>query len=165
MTTKFLMTAAAAVVMVTASSPSWALFGDDEARKAILELREKTQTLQNAQMQLVGQIEALREQNAQLTGRVEKLTNDLTLQQRSVRDLFGNLDKRVAALEPQMESIDGKNEMVSPEERALCAGKLHRKPQGAAAGGEGIPAGCARCGGETFDGVLLHGIKPQKGSG
>ena len=117
MTTKFLMTAAAAVVMVTASSPSWALFGDDEARKAILELREKTQTLQNAQMQLVGQIEALREQNAQLTGRVEKLTNELTLQQRSVRDLFGNLDKRVAALEPQMESIDGKNEMVSPEER------------------------------------------------
>ena len=79
MTTKFLMTAAAAVVMVTASSPSWALFGDDEARKAILELREKTQTLQNAQMQLVGQIEALREQNAQLTGRVEKLTNELTL--------------------------------------------------------------------------------------
>ena len=117
MTTKFLMTAAAAVVMVSVSSPSWALFGDDEARKAILELREKTQTLQNAQMQLVGQIEALREQNAQLTGRVEKLTNDLTLQQRSVRDLFGNLDKRVAALEPQMESIDGKNEMVSPEER------------------------------------------------
>ena len=117
MTTKFLMTAAAAVVMVSVSSPSWALFGDDEARKAILELREKTQTLQNAQMQLVGQIEALREQNAQLTGRVEKLTNELTLQQRSVRDLFGNLDKRVAALEPQMESIDGKNEMVSPEER------------------------------------------------
>ena len=107
MTTKFLMTAAAAVVMVSVSSPSWALFGDDEARKAILELREKTQTLQNAQMQLVGQIEALREQNAQLAKRACRV----------VRDLFGNLDKRVAALEPQMESIDGKNEMVSPEER------------------------------------------------
>ncbi len=117
MKTKFLMTAAAAVMMVTAATPSWALFGDDEARKAILELREKTQTLQNAQMQLANQIDALREQNAQLTGRVEKLTNDLTLQQRSVRDLFGNLDKRVAAFESQMETVDGKSVTVTPEER------------------------------------------------
>ena len=111
------MTAAAAVMLVTAASPSWALFGDDEARKAILDLRDKTQTLQNAQMQLVNQIEALREQNAQLTGRVEKLANDLTLQQRSVRDLFGNLDKRVAVFESQMQTIDGKSVMVSGEER------------------------------------------------
>lgn len=117
MKTKFLMTAVAVAMLSTVSAPSWALFGDDEARKAILELREKTQTLQNAQMQLVGQIEALREQNAQLTGRVEKLTNDLAMQQRSVRDLFGNLDKRVAANETQMETIDGKSVMVSAEER------------------------------------------------
>ena len=59
----------------------------------------------------------LRSQNAELTGRVEKLTNDLAQQQKSVRDLFGNLDKRTAAFESQLESVDGKSITVTPEER------------------------------------------------
>ena len=91
---KFLTAAFLGAVLTGLSTPSFALFGDDEARKAILELREKAQTMQNAQMQLVREIEMLRSQNAELTGRVEKLTNDLVQQQKSVRDLFGNLDKR-----------------------------------------------------------------------
>lgn len=114
---KFLTVAFLGAVLAGLSTPSFALFGDDEARKAILELREKAQTMQNAQMQLVREIEMLRSQNAELTGRVEKLTNDLAQQQKSVRDLFGNLDKRTAAFESQLESVDGKSITVTPEER------------------------------------------------
>ena len=112
---KFLTAAFLGAVLAGLSTPSFALFGDDEARKAILELREKAQTMQNAQMQLVREIEMLRSQNAELTGRVEKLTNDLAQQQKSVRDLFSNLDKRTAAFESQLESVDGKSITVTPE--------------------------------------------------
>ena len=34
-----------------------------------------------------------------------------------MRDLFGNLDKRTAAFESQLESVDGKSITVTPEER------------------------------------------------
>ena len=87
---------AAALFMMGAAAPAHALFGDDEARMAILDLRQRMDALQNAQMQLVTQIEQLREQNAQLTGRLEELANDLTRQQQSSRDLFSSLDARLA---------------------------------------------------------------------
>ena len=72
--------------------------GDDEARKAILQLRGDVKTLQqreadltarldrmeNAQrnqLELVNQLESLRQENARLRGQDETLTNDLaTLQ-------------------------------------------------------------------------------------
>ena len=85
-----------APVMLAASVPAHALFGDDEARKAILDLREKVEAAQNAQLMLQSQIEALREQNARLTGRIEELANQLTLEQRSNRDLYADLDKRMS---------------------------------------------------------------------
>ena len=92
-----------APVMLAASVPAHALFGDDEARKAILDLREKVEAAQNAQLMLQSQIEALREQNARLTGRIEELANQLTLEQRSNRDLYA----------------DGRTIRVSAEERRL----------------------------------------------
>ena len=56
-----------AATLLGAAAPAHALFGDDEARKAILDLRQRVDALQNAQLQLVGQLEQLREANAQLT--------------------------------------------------------------------------------------------------
>ena len=97
-----------APVMLAASVPAHALFGDDEARKAILDLREKVEAAQNAQLMLQSQIEALREQNAGLTGRIEELANQLTLEQRSNRDLYADLDKRMAELEPADIEVDGR---------------------------------------------------------
>ncbi|MDO4937762.1 MAG: tol-pal system protein YbgF, partial [Sutterellaceae bacterium] len=70
---------AAGTVLLGISHPAWALFGDDEARKAILDLRERMEVVQNGQMLLQGQIDQLREQNAQLIGRIEQLTNDLVV--------------------------------------------------------------------------------------
>lgn len=106
-----------AAVLMTAASPAHALFGDDEARKAILDLRERTETTQNAQMQLATQLDALREQNAKLVGRIEKLTNELAKQQRSTRDLFGNLDKRIAVTESSTDTVDGKTFPIVHDEK------------------------------------------------
>ena len=69
---------------LAAAANSALAFADDEARRAILDLREEVKTLKadlnitrNAQMQLSSEINALKEQNRQLTGRVEELTNAL----------------------------------------------------------------------------------------
>lgn len=107
---------AAGVVAWLAVAPAHAMFGDDEARKAILELRDRMAAAQNAQQQLQGQIDQLREQNAQLTGRIEQLANDLTVQQRSVKTLFGDLDGRLTGLEAREDTVDGAQVKVSAEE-------------------------------------------------
>ena len=126
------LTAAAAIVplLLAASMPAHALFGDDEARKAILDLREKVEAAQNAQLMLQGQIDQLREQNAAMTGRLEELANQLAMEQRASRDLFGNLDKRLAELEPTDTDLDGRLVHVSAEEKRLYTGALAFFSQG-----------------------------------
>ncbi len=119
-----------AAAMLAAAAPAHALFGDDEARKAILELRQRVDALQNAQMQLVGQIEQLREQNARLTGRIEELANDLTRQQQSSRDLFASLDARLAPLASAKVEIDGASFEASAEERRRYESALSLFSQG-----------------------------------
>ena len=121
---------AAALFMMGAAAPAHALFGDDEARMAILDLRQRMDALQNAQMQLVTQIEQLREQNAQLTGRLEELANDLTRQQRSSRDLFSSLDARLAPLSSAKVEIDGESFEASAEERRRYESALSLFSQG-----------------------------------
>jgi tol-pal system protein YbgF len=41
-----------------------------------------------------------------------------------VKDLYGNLDKRVAAFEPQTERVDGRRVTVSPEEKRIFENAL-----------------------------------------
>ncbi len=118
------------VLLAAAAAPAHALFGDDEARKAILDLRQRVDALQNAQMQLVGQIEQLREQNAVLTGRLEELANDLTRQQQSSRDLFASLDARLAPLTSARVEIDGASFEASAEERRRYESALSLFSQG-----------------------------------
>lgn len=119
-----------APVLLAASLPAHALFGDDEARKAILDLREKVEAAQNAQVMLQGQIEQLREQNARLTGRLEELTNQLSLEQRSSRDLYADLDRRLAQLEPSDVEVDGRTIRVTAEEKRLYTSALAYFSQG-----------------------------------
>lgn len=110
---------AAGALLMGVTQPAHALFGDDEARKAILDLRDRMEVVQNGQMQLQGQIDQLREQNAQLIGRIEQLTNDLVVQQRSMKDLYGDLNTRLAVFEPVDVKLDGADIKVSAEERRL----------------------------------------------
>ncbi len=108
-----------AALLVGVVTPAHALFGDDEARKAILDLRERMEAAQNGQLLLQGQIDQLREQNAQLVGRIERLTNDLVMQQRSMKDLYGDLNSRLAVFEPVETKVDNVDVKVGAEERRL----------------------------------------------
>ena len=58
----------ALVVFFILPTPASAILSDDEARKAILDLRK---TLASTQLELQGQIERLKLENAQLRGQIE----------------------------------------------------------------------------------------------
>ena len=116
-----------------------ALFGDDEARKAILDLRAQTaerekrtqeqlgelakrldqlEAANRAQLEFANNMEALRREIATLRGQVEKLTNEVsTLQQRN-RDLYGDVDARLKKLEPVSVTVDDKQATVERGEQA-----------------------------------------------
>ncbi|EJX09180.1 tol-pal system protein YbgF [gut metagenome] len=103
-------------VLAATSSGAWA-FADDEARTAILDLREQVKALQAAQLQFVSRIEELQNQNRMLTGRVEELSNQIHQEGRASRDLFKDLDHRLGKFEPVTVVINGQNVEVEPQEK------------------------------------------------
>ena len=70
------------------ASTAWA-FADDEARTAILELREQLKASQRAQVDLMGQVEALRSENQRMIGEMQELTRKVE-----------TMDKRLVEIEP-----------------------------------------------------------------
>ncbi|MBL8347646.1 MAG: tol-pal system protein YbgF [Rubrivivax sp.] len=122
------------------------LFKDDEARKAVIDLRarvtqsedaakareaELTTALTRLNAQLVEQIGALRRSLLDMNNQLETMRADLatmrganeTLQrdvaelQRRSRDIGQTLDDRLRRLEPVKVTIDGREYSVDPEER------------------------------------------------
>jgi tol-pal system protein YbgF len=111
------------------------LFDDDEARRAILDIRQKIE--QNAERQRVGQqqlteqidqlkrslldlnnqLEQMRGDNASLRGQNEELTRVVSELQRRQKDLQAGLDDRIRKMEPQKVSVDGKEFSADPEEK------------------------------------------------
>lgn len=116
-----------------------ALFGDDEARRAILDLRqrlEQSQTAnkalveQSAQLQnqsvtqlrsalldLQTQIDKLRADLAQSLGAQERLARDLTELQLRQKDTMSSVEDRLRRFEPIKVNIDGREVMVEPAEK------------------------------------------------
>jgi tol-pal system protein YbgF len=119
-----------------------ALFGDDEARKAILELRQKVDanrlasdaaaqrmvdelrkaTEDNAQLRrslldLQGQIDALRSDLAKSRGREEQLTKDIVELQRQQKDVAQGVEERLRKFEPMKVSVDGREFTADPSEK------------------------------------------------
>lgn len=118
--------------------PAAALFEDDEARKAILDLRarvdvmsrdyaaqlrelaervERLEQRSRGQLEIQNQIEAMRQEIAALRGRVEEQTNELAKTQREQRDMVSNIDTRIRKFEPVQVVIDGKPATVDQNER------------------------------------------------
>ncbi len=115
-----------------------ALFEDDEARRAIIELRarvneqgrqiealraqigELTTRFEPAlrgQLDQQNQTEALRQEIAKLRGQIEVQTNELAMTQRRLRDGFAEIDTRVKKFEPTPVQVDGRTVAVDPNER------------------------------------------------
>jgi len=100
------------------SSNAWAIFSDDEARKAILEMRKSVQASQGAILDLQNQSEKLRTENAQLRGQIESLqkqTDDLTKNQKTY---YQDLDNRLTRFEPQTIEVEGVTGVVQAGERS-----------------------------------------------
>ncbi len=124
-------------VALALSQPAHALFADDEARKAIIELRNRVTQLEEAQKrmassqelqdqlaqlrrslgELVNQNELLRAELARLRGSNEQLARDFADTQRRLGDQLAAFDGRLKPLEPQVVELDGKSFKVEPEEQ------------------------------------------------
>ena len=105
---------AAGLLAGSAISAHAALFGDDEARRAIIELRQRVDSLQQSQEQtrrslldLQSQIESLKSDQAKLRGQNEQLTRDAAELQRGQKDLAKGFDERLRQFEPVSVTVDG----------------------------------------------------------
>jgi tol-pal system protein YbgF len=96
-----------------------ALFEDSDARRAILDLRERVERqgeeIQNFQRSLLeqqNQFEALRAETARLRGEKEELTQELRRQQ----ELSQGVDDRLKKFEPTKVKVDGVEFVADPAE-------------------------------------------------
>jgi tol-pal system protein YbgF len=102
------------------SGASWAaLFEDDEARRAILDLRQKIekqneglQQLQRALLEQQNQFETMRAELANLRGEKEQLSQDLKRQQ----ELTQGVSDRLRKFEPTKVTVDGVEIVAEPAE-------------------------------------------------
>ena len=129
-----------------ASPPAQAaLFGDDEARQAVLNLRTKVDTLQRdlsrqlndlasrqtdieqrlgrlevsqkASLSRQNDIDSLRQEVAQLRGQLEDTLNQLQQAQKSQQDMSADMDSRLKRFEPTQVTIDGRQFSVEQAEK------------------------------------------------
>jgi tol-pal system protein YbgF len=135
----------AAASLFTASAQG-ALFEDDEARRAILDLRQRmeqqrqaTQALQQSLQQalqdelkratdenaalrrslleLQNQIEALRTDLARMRGSDEQLARDVADVQRRQKDIAQGVEERLRKFEPVQVTVDGREFAADPAEQ------------------------------------------------
>ena len=104
----------ATALCLSASGNAWALFADDDARKAILDLRKSFAT---AQMDLQNQIEKLKADNAELRGKIENLEKQGEDISTSQKTYYQDLDNRLGNFEPRTETIEGVTGTVQPGEK------------------------------------------------
>lgn len=121
------------------STGAHALFNDDEARRAILDLRQRIEALrqegeqrateqqgrlaeENAQLRrsllaLQTQIETQRAEMARLVGQNEQLARDVAELQRLQKDVVLGLDERLRKFGPVKVTVDGREFMAEQAEK------------------------------------------------
>jgi len=129
------------LAMVTSSAQA-GLFDDEEARRAIVDLRNRVTQLDDANKarlaelsvtnaQLLEQLSALRRSLLDLNNQMEALRGDINKQrgseeqlakdladvQRRQKDLSAALDERLRKIEPIKVTLDGREVLVEPEEK------------------------------------------------
>lgn len=129
-------------LIATLGSAQAGLFDDEEARKAIVDLRarvaavdeqlkartaeatatqaqliEQIAALRRSMLELNNQLEAMRGEIAKLRGNDEQITRDLAELQRRQKDIGQATDERLRKLEPAKVTLDGKEFVVEQDER------------------------------------------------
>jgi tol-pal system protein YbgF len=131
------LAALAAASLFTASAQA-ALFEDDEARRAILELRQRIEqqrqtaqqladdlkrandenaSLRRSLLELQNQIESLRTDLARQRGTDEQLARDLADVQRRQKDIATGVEERLRKFEPVQVTVDGREFSADPAEQ------------------------------------------------
>lgn len=111
------------------------LFDDEEARKAILDLRQKVaetekklaeesrrstedvEQLRRSLLEMQNQADGTRSELAKLRGQNEQMARELAEVQRAQKDTVQTLDERVRKFEPSRVTVDGREFMADPAER------------------------------------------------
>lgn len=127
----------------SAGQASAGLFEDEEARRAILDLRQKMEAqradsdkklaeesrrlsetsaqdasqLRRAFVELQNQLEASQSDTARLRGQVEQLARDLAEVQRRQKDAVQAVDERIRKLEPFKVTVDGREFLSEASEK------------------------------------------------
>jgi tol-pal system protein YbgF len=130
------------LLCMAAATAGAGLFDDEEARKAILDLRQRVEAvrqsvetlrseseqgmsrgtedgvvLRRSLLDLQNQIETLRSEMAKLRGLNEQLSRDLADVQRRQKDIVQGVDDRLRQFEPVKVSVDGREFAVEPAEK------------------------------------------------
>ena len=125
--------------LTLATAASAGLFDDDEARKAILDLRQKIEAsqqdaaqknadetkrateeatqLRRSLLELQNQLELAKSDIAKLVGQNEQLARDVSEMQRKQKDVVQSLDDRLRKFEPVRVTMDGVEFSAEPAEK------------------------------------------------
>jgi tol-pal system protein YbgF len=147
--------AALAAAMLFTATAQAALFEDDEARRAILELRQRVEQqrqglaeelrrateenagLRRSLLELQNQIEALRSEVARLRGTDEQVVRDLADVQKRQRDIATGVEERLRKFEPVQVNVDGREFSADPAEQRDFEAALAAFRKGDFAGAQG----------------------------
>lgn len=131
----FRWAAMSVLLCLGASTAGAGLFDDDEARKAILDLRQRVDAvrqeseqgasragedsalLRRSLLELQNQIETLRSEVATLRGMNEQLSRDVADVQRRQKDTAQGVDDRLRQFEPVKVAVDGREFVAEPAEK------------------------------------------------
>lgn len=123
------------VLLMSAVSSHAALFEDEDARKAILELRQRVEVvrqdsaqssiratddvtvLRRSLLELQNQIDLLRAEVAQLRGQNEQLGRNISESQQAQKNLAQGIDERFKPFEPMKIVLDGMEFSAEPAEK------------------------------------------------
>lgn len=129
-----------ASVLALMLSPAHALFEDNDARRAILDLRSRVDRLDSdissklsamesrlnslqasasGQLALQQEIELLRGELARLRGQVEEQRNDMAQLRRQQQDQFASVDSRIKTVEPVQVELNGQTVMVDRNQQRV----------------------------------------------
>ena len=131
LTSRWWLAVACAMLALASSVSHAALFEDDEARRAILEMRQRIDQMQQSNqrtgddsaqlrrslLDLQSQIESLRGELADLRGQNEKLRRDVSDLQQHQKDIAKNVDDRLRQFEPETVQVDGREFKAEPAEK------------------------------------------------
>lgn len=126
---------AGALLMVCLGNASAGLFDDEEARRAILDLRQTNADLRQqidssekkfsedgaqfrrSLIDFQNQLEATRAELAKLRGQNEQMARDLAEVERRQKDAAQGTEERLRKLEPSRVTLDGRELLVEPAEK------------------------------------------------